>query len=140
MSESVLRVDKWLWHARFFKSRTLASRLCESGRLRVNGAVVRKSHQVLRPRDVLTFPKGADIRVVRVVALGSRRGPAMEARGLYDDLQPPPQPSGPLPASMETPPVPIEPLPTGKREPGAGRPTKAERRALDQLRKAPNST
>lgn len=133
MSESVLRVDKWLWHARFFKSRTLASRLCESGRLRVNGAVVRKSHQVLRPGDVLTFPKDADIRVVRVVALGSRRGPAMEARGLYDDLQPPPETLGP-------PPVPIEPLPAGKRETGAGRPTKAERRALDRLRKAQDST
>lgn len=123
MSESGLRVDKWLWHARFFKSRTLASRLCESGRLRVNGAVVRKSHQVLRPGDVLTFPKGVDIRVVRVVELGSRRGPATEARGLYEDLQPP----APRPAPLEIPPA-------GDRDAGAGRPTKAERRALDRLR------
>lgn len=123
MSDSGLRADKWLWHARLFKSRTLASRLCESGRLRVNGAVVRKSHQVLRPGDVLTFPKGADIRVVRVVDLGSRRGPAPEARGLYEDLQPPPPRLAP----------PAEALPAGDREAGAGRPTKAERRALDRL-------
>jgi len=87
MTEERLRLDKWLWFARFFKSRSLAQKLCESGRLRINGQVVRKTHQTLRPGDVLTFPKGRDIRVIRVVALGTRRGPAPEAQTLYEDLE-----------------------------------------------------
>ncbi len=84
-----LRIDKWLWHARLFKSRTLAARLCAAGRVRVNGTLVKKAHAAVRAGDVLTFPKGRDIRVIRVLALGQRRGPAVEAQGLYEDLQPP---------------------------------------------------
>jgi len=90
MSDESLRLDKWLWHARLFKSRSLASRVCGSGRLRVNGTIVRKAHYALRPGDVLTFPKGPHIRVVRIIGLGSRRGPASEAQALYEDLEPPP--------------------------------------------------
>jgi ribosome-associated heat shock protein Hsp15 len=118
------RLDRWLWFARFFKSRSLATRLCASRRVRINGDTVNKAHQALRVGDVLTFPKDAHIRVIEVVALGQRRGPAPEARTLYKDLEPPPErrPGGP-PAT-----------PPGQRERGAGRPTKAERRALDRLR------
>jgi ribosome-associated heat shock protein Hsp15 len=122
MAETSLRADKWLWFARFFRSRGLAASLCESGRLRVNKAIVRKAHQPLRVGDVLTFPQGPHIRVVAVKALGLRRGPAPEAQLLYDDLAPPRA-------------IPGEPLPAvGAREPGSGRPTKAERRATDRLR------
>lgn len=127
MSAGTLRADKWLWYARLFKSRTLAQRLCESGRLRVNGEVVRKAHQGLKPGDVLTFPKGPHIRVVRVAALGSRRGPASEAQALYEDLAPP-APRRPAEA----------PSPVAERAPGAGRPTKADRRAIDALRGDPS--
>ncbi len=83
------RIDKWLWCARFFKSRTRAARLVGEGRVRVSGAVVHKPHHPLKPGDVLTFPQGPHIRVVRVMALAIRRGPANEARTLYEDLAPP---------------------------------------------------
>lgn len=84
-----LRLDKWLWQARFAKTRGLAARLCESKAIRCGGAPVAKAHHLVRPGDVLTFPQGKHIRVVKVVALGSRRGPATEARTLYEDLDPP---------------------------------------------------
>lgn len=120
-----LRLDKWLWYARFFKSRTLATRLCASGRLRVNGSIVKKAHYVLKPGDVLTFPKGPHIRVVRVAALGTRRGPATEARALYEDLEPPqPREPGEIVATNKV----------AERAPGSGRPTKVQRRATDKLR------
>jgi len=125
MTEERLRLDKWLWFARFFKSRSLAQKLCESGRLRINGQVVRKTHQTIKPDNVLTFPKGRDIRVIRVVALGTRRGPAPEAQTLYEDLERP----QPRAASGTT-----EPTAVAGREPGSGRPTKADRRAIDRLR------
>lgn len=119
-----LRIDKWLWHARFFKSRTSASTFCESGRLRVNGQVVAKAHQAVEPGDVLTFPLGPNIRVVRVTALGTRRGPAPEARSLYEDLAPI------VPAGNAPP-------PPGRRPRGSGRPTKADRRAIVRLKGGP---
>ena len=89
MTGDTQRLDKWLWFARFFKSRSLASGSCASGRLRVNGIRLAKAHYGVRVGDVLTFPRSGDIRVVRVRDLGTRRGPAAEARMLYDDLEPP---------------------------------------------------
>jgi ribosome-associated heat shock protein Hsp15 len=80
------RIDKWLWCARFFKSRALAAKACHEGRIRVSGQVTVKAHYALRVGDVLTFPLGPNIRVVRVLALATRRGPPAEARGLYADL------------------------------------------------------
>ena len=120
ISQERIRVDKWLWHARFFKSRTLAAKLAGSGKLRINREVLRKPGAAVKSGDVLTFPKGTDIRVIEILALGERRGPASEAQGLYKDLCPPQrQPKEPFDA---------------KRPRGAGRPTKSERRALDRLR------
>ena len=116
-----LRADKWLWHARFFKSRSLATQLCQAGKLRLSGL------GVVKPGDVLTFPQARHIRVIKVVALGTRRGPASEAQALYEDLKPP-LPESKLPAGTP------DALTAAKREPGAGRPTKRERRALDRLR------
>ena len=81
-----LRLDKWLWQARFFKTRALAAQLVGKGRLRINQTIVTKAHHRVRPGDVLTFPHGRMVRVVRVVDLGSRRGPAGEAQALYEDL------------------------------------------------------
>lgn len=80
------RLDKWLWQARFFRSRSLSASLVAEGRVRVNGQPVRKPAHPLRPGDVLTFAQGARIRVIRVLAQGTRRGPASEAEALYDDL------------------------------------------------------
>jgi ribosome-associated heat shock protein Hsp15 len=115
MTEGGLRLDKWLWHARFCKSRTLAAKHAAAGKVRIAGAPVFKAHLAVRPGDVLTFPLGPQIRTVRILALGLRRGPAPEARALYEDLAPP------APRAPEAP-------------SGGPRPTKSDRRALDRLR------
>jgi ribosome-associated heat shock protein Hsp15 len=81
-----MRLDKWLWYARFFKSRTLAARYIEKSRCRLDGRIVDKAHAVVTPGMVLTFALGPRVRIVRVVALGERRGPASEARALYDEI------------------------------------------------------
>ena len=122
------RLDKWLWRARFFKTRSLAAKVCSGGHVRSGGAAVTKAHHQVRVGDVLTFAQGRYIRVVKVLALGTRRGPASEARTLYEDLKPPEasQAMGPM-AAMGAP-------PGGRRPAGAGRPTKRERRSIDQLR------
>ena len=82
-----LRLDKYLWQARFFKSRSQAAAYIAEGRLRLDGSVVSKPNQTVRIGCVLTFPLGPRIRVVRVLALGLRRGPPAEARTLYEDLE-----------------------------------------------------
>lgn len=84
--EDGIRLDKWLWQARFFKSRSLASQICAKGKVRIDGQVVRKAHYIVRIGNVLTFPKAKEIRVVRVDALGTRRGPAAEAQTLYSEI------------------------------------------------------
>ncbi len=125
-AEGTLRIDKWLWQARFFKSRTLAAKYVGEGRLRLNGVRVAKSHASVKAGDVLTFPVRSHVRVIEIKALGTRRGPAAEAQKLYDDLSPPDAPAKKAASD--------NPAPVAPREPGAGRPTKRERRDLDRLR------
>ncbi len=81
-----LRLDKWLWQARFFKTRTLAATIANKGKVRINRMLVTKPHYRVRPGDVLTFAQGREIRVIRILALGERRGPAPEAQTLYEDI------------------------------------------------------
>lgn len=119
------RLDKWLWFARFCKSRSLATKLCETGRIRLAGNPVAKAAHPVRPGDVLTFPLGPHVRVIRIVDVGKRRGPPAEARTLYEDLDPPPD-RGPAATAAGL-------TATPQRDSGAGRPTKAERRAIDRL-------
>ena len=119
-----IRLDKWLWYARFLKSRTMASHLCEDGRVRVNRRRISKAHALIRVGDVLTFPQAKKIRVVRVRSLGRRRGPATEATTLYVDLVPSTSPRHAEP----------EKTMSGMRIAGSGRPTKSDRRALDRLK------
>ena len=89
MTDRGQRVDKWLWFARFAKTRGLAQTLIEEGAVRINRMkVARASHEVT-PGDVLTIAVHQRIRVVKVVATGLRRGPASEARMLYEDLAEP---------------------------------------------------
>ena len=83
------RLDQWLWHARFFKSRSLATRAVTGGHVRVDGDRVTKASHALRPGSTLTFQQARQIRVIRVESLAARRGPAPEARTLYADLSPP---------------------------------------------------
>jgi ribosome-associated heat shock protein Hsp15 len=112
-----LRLDKWLWHGRFFKTRSLAARQVAASHVRVNGDKTDKPARMIAPGDVLTFVQAEQVRVVRVLDLGERRGPATEAALLFEDLSPPVQPK-----------VPVE-------DRVGGRPTKKDRRAMDMLRK-----
>ena len=83
------RLDQWLWFARLVKTRTLAARLCAGGAVLLNGLVVRKSNQLIGIGDLVALPQGAYRRTVRVLALGSRRGPAVDARLLYQETAAP---------------------------------------------------
>jgi ribosome-associated heat shock protein Hsp15 len=85
----VLRLDKWLWHARFFKSRGLATEQILKGRIRLNGQKMRKPGHAVGEGDALTFPMGDQMCSIRILGIGVRRGPATEARSLYLDLDPP---------------------------------------------------
>jgi ribosome-associated heat shock protein Hsp15 len=116
-----IRVDKWLWAARFFRSRTLAAAACHGGKVDVNEHAVRPS-RTIRAGDLLRITLPGGRRVVRVVALAARRGPGADAAKLYEDLTPP---APPREARMAPPP---------SRLPGSGRPTKRERRLTDRLR------
>jgi ribosome-associated heat shock protein Hsp15 len=116
------RLDKWLWFARFFKSRSIAARQCLDNKVRVNRAVCSKPSHAVRPGDIVSFNQGKTVRVVKILATGTRRGPASEAQLLYEDL------------FASEPDKAREPVP-GQRDRGAGRPTKAERRAIDAIRK-----
>lgn len=120
------RIDKWLWCARFFKTRTLAGKAVSTGTIRVTrgGATQRisKPSFCVQPDDTLSFTRGERLFIIEVAALATRRGPAPEARALYADHSPPP------------PPKTEKPMPDFAREAGAGRPTKRERRALERLR------
>jgi ribosome-associated heat shock protein Hsp15 len=79
------RLDQWLWFARLVKSRSLAGRLCAEGTVSVNQAAVRKPNHAIRIGDIVIVPQGQFRRTVRVLALGARRGPAIEARQLYEE-------------------------------------------------------
>ena len=108
-----IRIDKWLWHARFFKTRTLATKQVEAGHVRVNGTKAAKASQNVSVGDVLTFTQGHTVRVVRVEALSDRRGPAPEAQTLYFDMT-----------------EPQDKEPANPKYEGKGRPEKKDRRAL----------
>ena len=86
MSEG-LRIDKWLFHARFVRHRELAAALVGRRRVRLNDRLVEKPHSLVRPGDVLTLTLPNEVVVARILALGERRGPATEARNLYERLE-----------------------------------------------------
>lgn len=81
-----LRIDKWLWHARFCKTRAIAQEKAESGRIRINGNRVEKASHNVRTGDVMTLPAGGKVIALRVLGLGERRGPASQARLLYEEI------------------------------------------------------
>ena len=124
--DTPLRLDKWLWYARFFKTRSGATKAILGGRFRLDGMVTNKPHRQALCGQVLTFIQGDRIRVIRIIALGSRRGPASEASALYEDLTPardaPQKTKRPKQPEFEA------------RSKGTGRPTKLQRRATDRLK------
>ncbi|HET9045299.1 MAG TPA: RNA-binding S4 domain-containing protein [Burkholderiales bacterium] len=119
-----LRIDKWLWAARFFKTRSLAAQAVEGGRVRVDGERVKPAKE-LKPGDVVAVRVGELEWVVAVRALAARRGPAAEARGLYLEEEASRARREAITAARR-----LEP------EPGfglRGRPTKRDRRMLRKL-------
>jgi ribosome-associated heat shock protein Hsp15 len=129
------RLDKWLWFTRLAKSRTLAAALVASGKVRVNRSRALKPSHLVKTGDVITAGTHGKIRILRVKALGIRRGPPAEAQTLYEELTP--QPTLPrssggaadavIVSTAETP----EPAARAR---GAGRPTKRDRRLIDLLK------
>lgn len=112
-------MDKWLFFARIVKSRTLGGSLAADGHVKINGKISTGANNAVRVGDILGIRHGSRLLTCRVLGLGERRGPAAQASCLYEDLTPPP--------SERTPAV-------AQRDPGAGRPEKKDRRALERLR------
>ena len=117
------RIDKWLFFSRAVKSRSLAAKLAVAGRVRINRDKAAQASDLVKPGDVLTITLDRTIHVWKVVDVGVRRGPAEEARKLYEDMSPPPVPKKEAVASA------VVPL----RDAGSGRPTKKQRRQTDRL-------
>ena len=116
------RIDKWLWHARVVRTRSAAAALAASGHVRINSQRIDAASRAVRAGDVVTVALDRTVRVLKVAGFVERRGSADVARALYEDLAPPP-------ARTATP----DEAPVAARDPGAGRPTKMERRAIDRL-------
>ena len=121
-----LRIDKWLWYARFFKTRSAATKMVASNKLRLNGEVMGKPHRQIQIGQTLTFPQASQIRVIQIDALSTRRGPATEAATLYTDLAPPEMTKNKEKAAVAA--------DFERRNPGAGRPTKKDRRITTKLK------
>ena len=113
-----IRLDKWLWQARFFKARSISAKVISAGHVRLNGVKVKKTSTPIKLGDTLEFLQVETLRIVKIEALGTRRGPATEAQTLYEDLTPIPEIS--------------ESAPEIERK---GRPTKRDRRAIDKIKR-----
>lgn len=119
------RLDRWLWFARAIKSRTLAAAQIEAGKIRVNAVKAVKPSETVKAGDVITSSVSKDVRILKVIAIGSRRGPAAEAQLLYEDMTP--APASKLERKLN------ERSISGQRDAGSGRPTKRDRRMLEKL-------
>lgn len=120
------RVDKWLWHARVVRTRTGAAALADKGCVRINGDRIDAASRLVRPGDVVTVALDR-VRVLKVLNFAERRGSATDASVLFEDLSP-------ARLRQEQANVDIEAHPV-IRDPGTGRPTKRDRRAIDRLMK-----
>ena len=126
------RLDKWLWFARFVKTRTLATDIVAAGKVRLNRVRIDKPAQTVRAGDVLTLNLNRRIQLVRVLGIAERRGPSAAARSLYEELTADGvviKPQSP-PPGVGRPPSEVSPA---MRPVGSGRPTKRERREIDRL-------
>ena len=127
LPDASLRLDRWLWHARVFKTKAAATRAVQEDGVRITrtGRTQRceKPAFSVRVGDTVALNRGPRLLIYEVLALGERRGPPAEARTLYADHSPPPPPREPRPPQVFA------------RGEGAGRPTKKERREMDALRK-----
>ncbi len=124
--DTLLRLDKWLWYARLFKTRSAATAAISNGRFRLDGIIMTKPHRRAICGQVLTFIQGERVRVIKIMALASRRGPASEANVLYEDLS--------LARDTSTKTAKTRQPEFEARGRGSGRPTKRQRRATDRLK------
>jgi len=119
-----LRIDKYLWAIRLFKTRTLASDACKAGRVKLDGQNIKPSHEV-KIGEVYQVSKGPDKKIVKVTSLLESRVDAKTAIGFYEDITPVEQ----TPAFKS-----MFQAPLLKRDRGTGRPTKRDRREIDELK------
>lgn len=124
MPDGRQRIDKWLFFARLAKSRSLGAKLAKNGKVRINRGKATQAADLVAAGDVLTITLERRIVIVKVLSPGVRRGPAEEARTLYEDLTPPRQPTSGS----------VAPAAPALREAGTGRPTKKQRRDTDRWR------
>jgi ribosome-associated heat shock protein Hsp15 len=117
-SDARQRIDKWLWHARVVRTRSAASGLVASGHVRLNAQRIDAASRAVKTGDVVTVALDRSVRILKVTGFAERRGDATAARRLYEDLSPPPAPPEPAAAA---------------RPPGASRPTKRDRRAIERF-------
>lgn len=123
-AEDKLRLDRWLFFTRLVKSRSLAAKFIEHGQVRVNGTKTHQAKRMVGPGDVLTVALPVGVKIIKVVACGTRRGPASEAQTLYEDLTPPPPPKAEEDAAPRTAPSP------------GRRPTKHERESIQRFKRS----
>lgn len=121
-----LRIDKWLWAARFYKTRTLASEEIDKGRVQVNGQVVKPARE-LKPGDSVLLRSGPVSRTVTVLAISDKRGPAPVAALLYQETEDSTAKRQQAAEQRRLAPEPALSL-------SQGRPTKRDRRHTEQLR------
>jgi ribosome-associated heat shock protein Hsp15 len=132
LSDDRQRIDKWLWHARIVRTRSAAAELAGSGHVRLNGARVTAPSKAVKSGDVVTIALDARVRVLKVTGFAARRGAAEEGRALYEDMAPAaPAESASAAESAES--------SIAHRNPGSGRPTKRERRAIERFTRDPDT-
>ena len=117
-----MRIDKWLYYARFFKSRKCANDMISKGKLYINDMNMKKPSNMVKIGDILTFPKCDYIRVIEINFLPESRKSAVIAKEFYNDLDPP------IPRRLN------DKIINAQREKGSGRPTKKQRRETDKLK------
>ena len=143
------RLDKWLWFARVIKTRTQAAQLVNDGKVRINRTRTDKPSQSLKPGDVVTVTVRGHVRVLKVIAPGTRRGPAVEAQLLFEEITntrsvarqvaPEPDSTSQAPEDVNLQQAPgagqplVEPRPAVRNR-GSGRPTKKDRRLIGKLK------
>jgi ribosome-associated heat shock protein Hsp15 len=117
-----IRLDIWLWYARFYKSRGLSSKAILGGKVRVNSNKIIKPASKVKINDVLTINHVNVVRIIQIQSIGARRGPASEAQALYKDL------SADVTAASK-----IKDVSEKSKKDTNKRPTKKDRRILDKI-------
>ena len=114
------RIDKWLWHARFFKTRSIAQKQVTTGKVRVDREKISSPSRKVLPGNILTITMSRDIKIIEIVGIAEKRGPYIQAKLLYNDLSPPKPEKSKVEQTMES----------MSRIESEGRPTKHQRKQI----------